>query len=54
MNGLDKALDKGEEMIDKFEEIRKAGEAYKSYGGVCDGVTSNVKYIIKTDGISAD
>ena len=49
-----KILDKGIDLKDKLESIRAAGEKYRTFGGVSDGMTSNVKYIIKTEGITAE
>ena len=34
--------------------MRTAGEEYQSFGGKSDSMKGNVKFIIKTEGVSAE
>ena len=41
-------------LVDRINAITKAAQDYKTFTKTADGVESNVKFIIKTDGVSAD
>lgn len=53
-----KAVDNGEadmdELVNKFNSMRKAADDYQSFSGILDGKKGNVKFIIKTDGVTKD
>jgi putative membrane protein len=54
INAVKKGEVKLDDLIAKMNSIREAGQAYNNYSGVADGMTCNVKYVIKTDGVSAE
>ncbi len=52
-----KLSDKEEDLnllTDRFNDMRTAGEEYQSFGGKADSMKGNVKFIIKTEGVSAE
>ena len=54
---FDKLSDKEDDLnllTDRFNAMRTAGEEYQSFGGKNDSMKGNVKFIIKTEGVSAE
>ena len=54
---FDKLSDKEDDLnllTDRFNAMRTAGEEYQSFGGKSDSMKGNVKFIIKTEGVSAE
>lgn len=43
-----------EEVFERLEAVLDAGKAYKTFGGLAEGMDGSVKFIIKTDGIKAE
>jgi putative membrane protein len=41
-------------MIDRFRAVKDAGSAYQSFAGISDDMSGSVKFIIRTDAITAD
>lgn len=43
-----------ETLADRLHAVKDAGEAYQSFAGISDGMSGNVKFIIKTESIAAE
>ena len=41
------------EVFERLEAVLDAGKAYKTFGGLAEGMDGSVKFIIKTDGVKA-
>lgn len=50
---LDSAETDANDMTDKINKIVDAGEAYQSFGGISKDMKGSVKFVIKTDSVSA-
>ena len=43
-----------EMLADRLKAVKNAGEDYQSFAGISDDMSGSVKFIIKTDSISAE
>lgn len=43
-----------EEVFERLEAVLDAGKAYKTFGGLAEGMDGSVKFVIKTDGVKAE
>ena len=47
-------IDDMDQFVDRLHLIQDAGNDYKSFSGISDGMDGDVKFIIKADGISEE
>jgi putative membrane protein len=48
---MNDAEEKAEDFDKKLKTVKEAGDKYQSFAGISDGMTGEVKFIIKTDAV---
>ena len=41
-------------LANRIRALKKADDRYDNYGGICEGASGNVRFIIETDEIKAE